>query len=109
MNLKDIKLNTKETKTSNAGGQAAHETLLEALSNSKGYSMRTVDAIEVLYAGDDRSEDKIKNSFASVKSHCFSKADWRVEFTDSARENIAIVGKRAEGEAGRKGEWNPIA
>ena len=108
MNLNEIEVNTEEAKKSTSGGQAAHETLLEALASSDDYSMRTVDAIELLYAGDLRTEDKIKNSFASVKTHCFTKADWRVEYTDPARETIAIVGKRAAGNDGTKGMWNPI-
>ena len=70
--------------------------------------MNTVDAIELLYPGDTRSHEKVKNSFASIKSHCFSKADWRVDYLDAKNEVIGIVGKRAEGEAGRRGEWNPI-
>ena len=104
--MKDIKINTEETKAvGNGSGLAAHEMLLEALSSSKGYTMRTVDAIDALYPNDSRSTDKIKNSFASVKTHCWTKADWRVEYTDSQRENIAIVGKRIAG----TNEYNPIA
>lgn len=104
--MKDIKVNTKETKAVGHGsGVAAHEQLLELLSNSDGYSMRTVDAIEALYPADTRSADKIKNSFASVKTHCWTKSDWRVEYTTSQRDQIGIVGKRIAG----TNEYNPIA
>jgi len=86
--MKDVKVNVKETKAVGHGtGIAAHEMLLNALSDSDGYSMRTVDALEMLYPGDTRSHDKIKNSFASVKTHCWTKADWRVEYTDANRDS----------------------
>jgi len=109
--MKDIKVNTKEAKdVGNGSGIAAHEMLLAALADSKGYSMRTVDAIELLYPNDPRSADKVKNSFASVKTHCWTKSDYRVEYTDSQRENIAIVGKRAVDENGNTtNKYNPVA
>jgi len=104
--MKDIKINTKETKVAgNAGGAAKHEQLLNALSQADGYSMRVVDAIEMLYPNDPRPEEKVKNSFASVKTHCWSKSDWRVEYVDSTHETIGIVGKRVAG----TDTYNPIA
>ena len=104
--MKDVKVNTTETKKANSGaGSAKHEQLLEILSEAKGYSMNTVDAIEALYPGDTRSQDKIKNSFASVKTHCWTKSDWRVEYVDSNHDIIGIVGKRVAG----TNEYNPIA
>ena len=104
--MKDVKVNVEESKAvGNGTGIAAHEMLLDALSSKDGYSMRTVDAIELLYPADPRSNDKIKNSFASVKTHCWTKADWRVEYIDSTRETLAIVGKRIAG----TDEYNPVA
>ncbi len=103
--MKDLKVNSETTVAANSGaGSAKHEQLLEILSESKGYSMRTVDAIEALYPGDNRSQEKIKNSFASVKTHCWTKSDWRVEYTDSNRDIIGIVGKRVAG----TNEYNPV-
>jgi len=103
--MKDIKTDSKKTVAANSGaGSAKHEQLLELLSESKGYSMNTIDAIEALYPLDSRSKDKIKNSFASVKTHCWTKSDWRVEYIDSNRDVIGIVGKRVAG----TNEYNPI-
>jgi len=104
--MKDVKVNTDKTQAANSGaGSAKHEMLLDLLSESKGYSMNTIDAIEALYPGDTRSHEKIKNSFASVKTHCWTKSDWRVEYVDSNRDVIGIVGKRVAG----TNEYNPIA
>jgi len=105
--LDTIVVNEEESvKSKTASGNPAHEILLEALGNCDDYSMTTQAAIALLYAGDDRSEDKIKNSFASVKTHCWTKSNWRVEYTDSARKNIAIVGKRSTTDPDK---YNPIA
>ena len=79
------------------GGAAAHEVLLKALENAKGYSMKTAAAIKLLYEGDTRSADKVKNSFASVKTHCWTKSDVRVEYADSGHTVIKAVGKRVKG------------
>ncbi len=104
--MKDIKTDSKKTVAANSGaGSAKHEMLLDLLSNQDGYSMNTIDAIEALYPGDTRSNEKIKNSFASVKTHCWTKSDWRVEYVDSNRDVIGIVGKRVAG----SNEYNPIA
>ncbi len=103
--MKDITINTKETKNiTSSSGQAAHEILLDALSSAKGYSMTTQSALDLLYKEDPRSEDKIKNSFSSVKTHCWTKADWRVEYLDPTHNTIGIVGKRVTG----TNTYNPI-
>ncbi len=103
--MKDVKLNTKEAVSGKAAGQAAHEVLLDALSESPNYSMPISEAIELLYAGDERTSGKIMHSFASVKTYCWTKSDWRVGFTDQSRKEIGILGKRVAG----TDTYNPIA
>ena len=103
--MKDIKVNAdKKQAISSGAGSATHEQLLDMLSERKGYSMPVQEAIDTLYAGDDRSDQKKKHSFASVKTYCWTKSDWRVEFTDNTRKNIAIVGKRIAG----TNQFNPV-
>ncbi len=97
--MENVKLNDKAeaVKAGRNGSAAQHVTLLEALSSNEGYSMKTKDALELLYPGDPRPEVDIKNSFASAKTHCWTKADWRVEYLDATRSTIGIVGKRIKG------------
>ena len=98
----------KEVHTSKGSGTANHKTLIDALYNSKGYTMRTVDAVELLYAGDDREPGRIKASFASAKAHCFSKANFKVNFEGTNNEFIKLAGMRAEGKEGADGGWVKI-
>ena len=105
--MKDINIavNSEETKdVANGSGQAAHEVLLEALSSAEGHSMPTKSALELLYANDKRPLIDIKNSFSTVKTHCWTKADWRVEYLDPQRTTLGIVGKRVVG----TNTYNPI-
>ena len=85
------KLAAKAVAAKTASGKSQSQVLIELLMTKKNYSMRTVDAMEALYPGDNRSEGKIKNSFASAKSRAWSDHNEKIEYDG---DNVVITGQR---------------